>query len=381
MEQIPLALAPGPAPSFENYYPGPNRAAVAALRAACEGGGERFLFLWGPAGSGKSHLLRAAAHSAARPPAGCAEPADGCGPACYVNAPHPLAEAGAGWPPALLAVDDCQRLDIVGQLALFDHYNAMRAGGGVLTQFEGLEFKEITLPFIDSLEKAESECMPRIREALAEGNCAPIVFSTLVNREARDVIRRSGALVFDFFETFIDPLEAGLGMKSNHTIGRSHSSADKQDYKNRIEAINFSMAHDDGASHRDLAEADVILVGVSRSGKTPTSLYLAMQFGIKAANYPLIPEDFERRSLPEVLKTYRSKLYGLSIAPERLSEIRQERRPGSEYARLSNCRFEVDQAEGMMRREGIHWINSTTKSIEEIATTVLRDVKLERHVY
>ena len=125
----------------------------------------------------------------------------------------------------------------------------------------------------------------------------------------------------------------------------------------------------------------MILVGVSRSGKTPTSLYLAMQFGIKAANYPLIPEDFERRSLPEVLKTYRSKLYGLSIAPERLSEIRQERRPGSEYARLSNCRFEVDQAEGMMRREGIHWINSTTKSIEEIATTVLRDVKLERHVY
>lgn len=251
----------------------------------------------------------------------------------------------------------------------------------LLTQFEGLEFKEITLPFIDSLEKAESECMPRIREALAAGNGAPIVFSTLVNREARDVIRRSGALVFDFFETFIDPLEAGLGMKSNHTIGRSHSSADKQDYKNRIEAINFSMAHDDGASHRDLSEADVILVGVSRSGKTPTSLYLAMQFGIKAANYPLIPEDFERKSLPEVLKTYRSKLYGLSIAPERLSEIRQERRPGSEYARLSNCRFEVDQAEGMMRREGIHWINSTTKSIEEIATTVLRDVKLERHVY
>ena len=132
MEQIPLALAPAPAPSFENYYPGPNRAAVAALRAACEGGGERFLFLWGPAGSGKSHLLRAVANPAARPPAGCAEPADGCGPACYVNAPHPLAEAGAGWPPALLAVDDCQRLDIVGQLALFDHYNAMRAGGGVL---------------------------------------------------------------------------------------------------------------------------------------------------------------------------------------------------------------------------------------------------------
>lgn len=254
-------------------------------------------------------------------------------------------------------------------------------GHSLLTQFEGLEVKEVTIPFIDSLEKAETECMPRIREALQSGNGMPIVFSTLVNREARDVIRRSGALVIDFFETFIDPLEASLGMKSNHTIGRSHSSADKQDYKNRIEAINFSMAHDDGASHRDLAEADVILVGVSRSGKTPTSLYLAMQFGIKAANYPLIPEDFERRSLPEVLKTYRHKLYGLSISPERLREIRQERRPDSEYSRLSNCRFEVEQAEGMMRREGVRWINSTTKSIEEIATTVLRDINLERHVY
>ena len=254
-------------------------------------------------------------------------------------------------------------------------------GQSLLTQFEGLEVKDVTLPFIDSLAKAEAECMPRIREALAAGNGAPIVFSTLVNREARDLIRRSGALVLDFFETFIDPLEAGLGIKSNHTIGRSHSSADKQEYKHRIEAINFSMAHDDGASHRDLAEADVILVGVSRSGKTPTSLYLAMQFGIKAANYPLIPEDFERRSPPEILKNYRDKLYGLSIAPERLREIRQERRPDSEYARLSNCRYEVEQAEVMMRREGIRWINSTTKSIEEIATTILRDIKIKRHVY
>ena len=254
-------------------------------------------------------------------------------------------------------------------------------GHSLLTQFEGLAFKEVTMPFIDSQQKAEEECMPRIREALAAGNGAPIVFSTLVNPEARDVIRNSGALVFDFFETFIDPLEAGLGIKSNHTIGRSHSSADKQQYQARIEAINFSMAHDDGASHRDLAEADVILVGVSRSGKTPTSLYLAMQFGVKAANYPLIPEDFERRQLPDVLNNYRSKLYGLSIAPERLREIRQERRPDSEYAKLANCRYEVEQAELMMKRENIHWINSTTKSIEEIATTVLRDIKIERHVY
>jgi regulator of PEP synthase PpsR (kinase-PPPase family) len=141
------------------------------------------------------------------------------------------------------------------------------------------------------------------------------------------------------------------------------------------------MAHDDGASHRELNDADVILVGVSRSGKTPTSLYLALQFGVKAANYPLIPEDFERNRLPEALHAQKKKLYGLTIAPERLHEIRRERRPGSQYADPANCRYEIEQAVSLMRREGIRWINSTAKSIEEIATTILRELRLERHVY
>jgi hypothetical protein len=156
---------------------------------------------------------------------------------------------------------------------------------------------------------------------------------------------------------------------------------DKPGYTQRMEAINFAMAHDDGASHRELEQADVILVGVSRSGKTPTSLYLALQFGVKAANYPLIPEDFARMQLPTALAPCKMRLYGLSIAPERLAEIRRERRPGSRYADLENCRFEVEQAERLMRREGIRWINSTAKSIEEIATTILRELRIERHVY
>ena len=156
---------------------------------------------------------------------------------------------------------------------------------------------------------------------------------------------------------------------------------DKPEYQQRIEAVNFSMAHDDGASDRELSEADVILVGVSRSGKTPTSLYLALQFGVKAANYPLIPEDFERGRLPETLYAYKQKLHGLTIAPDRLHQIRRERRPGSKYADPANCRYEIEQAETLMRREGIPWINSTAKSIEEIATTILRALSLERHVY
>src|ERR671937_819242 len=178
---------------------------------------------------------------------------------------------------------------------------AQMLGHSLLTQFEGVEFNQVTLPFVDSAEKAE-ECLARIETENANGNGRPIVFSTLVNQDVRAVVRKANALFVDFFETFIDPLEAGLGVKSSHTIGRSHSAMDKKEYQQRIEAINFAMAHDDGASHRELSQADVILIGVSRSGKTPTSLYLAMQFGVKTGNYPLIPEDFERKKLPEALR-------------------------------------------------------------------------------
>src|ERR1041385_476915 len=184
---------------------------------------------------------------------------------------------------------------------------AQMLGHSLLTQFEGVEFIQVTLQFVDTTEKAE-ECLARIEAEGANGNGQPIVFSTLVNQDVRQVVRRAKALYVDFFETFIDPLEAGLGIKSSHTIGRSHSAMDKKEYHQRIEAINFAMAHDDGASHRELEQADVILIGVSRSGKTPTSLYLALQFGVKAANYPLIPEDFQRGKLPEALRLHKPKL-------------------------------------------------------------------------
>ncbi len=173
--------------------------------------------------------------------------------------------------------------------------------------------------------------MPRVRinEARERDGKRAIVFSTLVNPTIAAELRSAAdAFVIEMFGTFVEPLERELGMKSTHTIGRSHNIAvNSEDYKNRIEAINFALAHDDGQSAKGLEKSDVILVGVSRSGKTPTSLYLAMQYGVKAANYPLIPEDFERNQLPSALPSYKGKLFGLSIAPERLSEVRNERRP------------------------------------------------------
>jgi [pyruvate, water dikinase]-phosphate phosphotransferase / [pyruvate, water dikinase] kinase len=257
---------------------------------------------------------------------------------------------------------------------------AQMLGHSLLTQFEGVEFRQVMLPFVNSQDQAE-DCRARIEEESRRGNDQPIVFSTLVNGDVRAVVRKANALFVDFFEAFIDPLEAALGMPSTHKIGRSHSALDKPGYAHRMDAINFAMAHDDGASDRELDQSDVILVGVSRSGKTPTSVYLALQFGVRTANYPLIPEDFERMQLPAALVPHKARLFGLSIAPERLREIRNERRPNSRYADLENCRYEVEQAERLMRREGIRWINSTAKSIEEIATNILRELRIERPMY
>ncbi|MBC7415619.1 MAG: kinase/pyrophosphorylase [Herminiimonas sp.] len=252
-------------------------------------------------------------------------------------------------------------------------------GHSVLSQFE-LRFKQFRLPFIDTMDKAR-DAVNRINETFEREGNRPIVFSTLVNAEMSELVRKSNGMHMDLIKTFVDPLEQELGVKSTHTIGRNHNITDSEEYKNRIEAINFSLAHDDGQTNKNLDGADVILVGVSRSGKTPTSLYLAMQYGIKAANYPLIPEDFERGKLPGGLLEFKHKIFGLTIAPDRLAEVRNERRPGSKYAAIENCRYEINEAESMMHREGIRWMSSTTKSIEEIAATILQEIKVEKRFY
>jgi regulator of PEP synthase PpsR (kinase-PPPase family) len=257
---------------------------------------------------------------------------------------------------------------------------AETVGHSLLSQFEGIAYRQERIPFIDTMDKTR-ECRRRIDAAKVRDGVRPVVITTLVDPVISAVIREAEALHLDFIATFISPLEAELGIKSSRAIGRGHSGATSKDYATRIDAINFTMAHDDGVSNEDLDKSDVILIGVSRCGKTPTSLYLALQFGIKAANYPLIPEDFERNQLPGALTKNRQKLFGLTIGAERLAQIRQERRPDSKYASRDNCRWEIEQAEKLMRREGVRWLSTTTKSIEEIAATLMESIKLERHSY
>jgi regulator of PEP synthase PpsR (kinase-PPPase family) len=253
-------------------------------------------------------------------------------------------------------------------------------GNAILAQFE-TKMQHVRLPFIDTVDKAHQAIRQINHAAEMDGN-RPIVFSTLVNMEVLKVIEEQcNGMLLDMFGTFVHPLERELALKSNHRVGRFSDASKSKEYNDRIEAINFSLAHDDGQLNRDLELSDVILVGVSRSGKTPTSLYLAMQYGLKASNYPLIPEDFDRKQLPPALVPHKSKLFGLTIQPERLSEIRQERRPNSRYAALDNCRMEVSEAEAMMRRAGIRSLSTTTKSIEEIATTILQEIHPDRLTY
>ncbi len=250
-------------------------------------------------------------------------------------------------------------------------------GTALMAQFD-ITPRIVRIPFVDTVDKAHQAVRQINHNSEVEGKKS-IVFSTLVNPDVVAVVtQHCKGLLMDMFGTFVQPLEDELGLKSQHRVGRFSDISQSKEYLNRMEAINYTLAHDDGQTHADLSGADVVLIGVSRSGKTPTSLYLAMQFGLKVANYPLIPEDFDRKQLPPALEPIRKKLFGLTIDPQRLSDIRNERRPNSRYASLQNCRHEVAEAEAMMRRSGVQWLSSTHKSIEEISTTVLQQVLPQR---
>jgi len=252
-------------------------------------------------------------------------------------------------------------------------------GHSLLTQFEGLDFKQVTLPFISSTDKAE-EAVRKINATAVADAARPIVFSTLVQDELRSRVKLSEGLFLDFFDAFLGPLEAELQVKSSERAGRAHGIADQIIYSTRIEATNFALAADDGGTTADYGKADVVLVGVSRSGKTPTCVYMAMQYGVFAANYPFTEEDFESKQLPALVRPYTAKLFGLTIAPQRLQQIRNERRPGSRYSSIAQCEYEVRCAENLFQRFGVPYLDTTECSIEEIASRVIDRKGIERRL-
>ena len=250
-------------------------------------------------------------------------------------------------------------------------------GHSLLTQFDRVEFVAMTVPFVNSVDKAIQVSKRIDREAERTG-VRPIVFTSFVQNDVRAPLLGSKGLVLDFFAAFLEPLEDELGMKSSHTLGRAHGMTDLTSYDSRIDATNFAMDADDGHSTRHYDRADVILTGVSRSGKTPTCLYLALQYGVFAANYPLAEEDLESGQLPDALRPHRRKLYGLTIAAERLRQIRLERRSVGRYASVQQVNFELRSAERLYKKLGIPFIDTTHCSVEEIASTILSETGVER---
>ncbi|MGI9333492.1 MAG: posphoenolpyruvate synthetase regulatory kinase/phosphorylase PpsR [Gammaproteobacteria bacterium] len=250
-------------------------------------------------------------------------------------------------------------------------------GHALLTQFDNLDCRQVTIPFVRDIARAE-EAVEEIDQAGQRDGERPVVFSTLTNSAIYDTVCRAEALVMDLFSVFLGPLEVEFNRGSTHAAGRFHGLIDRASYDVRIEAVDFTLKHDDGAYLKGYDSADIILVGVSRSGKTPTCVYMSMQFGIRAANYPLVDEDLASGRLPEPLRDYRDRLFGLTIDAERLRQIRAERRPDSRYSSLSQCRKEVVEVETLLRREGVPFLNTSRSSVEEIATSVLHQTGLKR---
>lgn len=242
-------------------------------------------------------------------------------------------------------------------------------GHSLLAQFSHIEFDRETVPFINSHDKARN-VVSLIDMTFRNTGEVPIVFTTIVDEEIASIIADCNGMLIDLVRNFLGPLSDTLGTKPTSTTGGSHSDVNNTDYQRRIDAMNYALTNDDGQTVGNYQKADVILVGASRTGKTPTSLYLALHYGIYAANYPLTDDDLEGWGLPAVLQAFKSKLFGLTIKPDRLSQIRQERRPDSRYASIEQCRYEVQRVEKLYQQERIPYISTTNASVEEIASRI-----------
>jgi hypothetical protein len=250
----------------------------------------------------------------------------------------------------------------------------------LLTQFDAVHHKNVSLPFIDSKDKVIG-VVNRINQSADHNPETPIVFSSIVDVSLREELAKCRGNVLDLFDIYLPLLEKNLEIRSRQKSGLAHAIDDISRYEDRVEAINFTLNHDDGASVRKLQIADVILLGVSRSGKTPTCLYLALHYGVRAANYPLTEDDMESGRLPDFLTPYRHRWYGLTISPEQLHRIRTQRRPESRYSSIEQCRKEAQWAEKIFKRYAVPSIDTTAISIEEIAVSVLHRFGLKRESY
>ena len=252
-------------------------------------------------------------------------------------------------------------------------------GHSLLIQFSELETSQVRLPFMDSEDKAR-EAVNQINAAFQRDGAEPLVFTTIMDKNLSDILAQSRGHTLDLLGGFLGKLGSILGMQPEYKVGQAHGLGDIDSYDIRMDATNYALTHDDGLS-LNFDGADVILVGVSRSGKTPTCLYMGLHYGVKAGNYPLTLEDLDSMRLPGFLRQHKRKLFGLTIDPDRLCQIREIRKPGSRYASLRQCRHEVDAAESMLRMEGVPMLRTTHISIEEMASRIMQHMGLQKELH
>lgn len=252
-------------------------------------------------------------------------------------------------------------------------------GRSILSQFHQVPFETRVIPYVDDMILAE-EAVAQINLAYQKDGVLPLVFDTIVNADIREKINSAQACNLDMYEGLIGRIAEEIGVEPDAHSGHAHDDVDSETYKSRIDAVHFALDNDDGARTRHYDMADIILIGVSRSGKTPTSLYLALQFGIRAANYPLTEDDLYDNQLPKSLRPHRDKLFGLVIDTERLVKIRNERRAGSRYSSYKQCEEEQRAIQAIYMTQGIPNLNVSEMSVEEIATRILQITGLKRRI-
>ncbi len=253
--------------------------------------------------------------------------------------------------------------------------SAETMGNALLIQFPELHFERTVIPFISSVEEAR-RVVRELDATLAASARTPLVFTTAASDAVRLELRTTKCPVIDFFDLHMQRVEAILDTRGVRLAARLHGVGDVQRYNSRMQAIEYTIEHDDGQSVRGLDKADVVLVAPSRCGKTPTAMYLALQHGLFVANYPIVEEDLDTNELPRPVRDLRERCFGLMTTPARLSAVRQERRPGSQYASVEQCTFELRRTEAMFAMHQVPVVDSSTKSVEEIATMILQNLNV-----
>jgi len=251
-------------------------------------------------------------------------------------------------------------------------------GYSLIAQFPDLKFNNTTIAYIESEEQANN-VLKKIEESAKKSKLPVLIFSTLADPKLREIISKAKGVFLDCFNAFLPKIENALKEKSAQTIGQYHAIKNKHRHASRIENIHFTLETDDGNRTEHYPDADLILMGASRSGKTPVCLYLAMHFGLRAANYPLTEEDLAKPELPKAIASYQEKLFGLTVDPTSLSEMRKNRYQNSQYASSAQCEKEIEKSEDLFKRYKIPFLNTTDFSVEEISTKILHTLKLKRH--